>query len=175
MRLIDKPGLAPIRPLLDDPSVTEIMINGPHQVFVERDGRMQEVGQVFATPAQLDLLVDNLVVAAGRGLNARTPMADFRLEDGSRVNVAIAPVSLQGPAVTIRKFTAVVKSLLSNDIPRLDAFIRPSAEIWPNPRTWPVSWATSPNVMHPGWVLMLISPIPTPKRPPPVPQNCEGT
>lgn len=111
MRLIDKPGLAPIRHLLEDEAVTEIMINGPHQVFVERQGRMQEVPSVFATPAQLDLLVDNLVVAAGRGVNARTPMADFRMEDGSRVNVCIAPVSLQGPAVTIRKFTHAVKTL----------------------------------------------------------------
>lgn len=111
MRLIDKPGLAPIRHLLEDEAVTEIMINGPHQVFVERQGRMQEVASVFATPAQLDLLVDNLVVAAGRGVNARTPMADFRMEDGSRVNVCIAPVSLQGPAVTIRKFTHAVKTL----------------------------------------------------------------
>ncbi|MCC6163603.1 MAG: CpaF family protein [Acidobacteria bacterium] len=111
MRLIDKPGLAPIRPLLDDPSVTEIMINGPQQVFVEREGRMQEVPSVFATPAQLDLLVDNLVVASGRGVSARTPMADFRMEDGSRVNVCIAPVSLQGSAVTIRKFTHAVRTL----------------------------------------------------------------
>lgn len=111
MRLIDKPGLTPIRHLLEDEAVTEIMINGPHQVFVERQGRMQEVPSVFATPAQLDLLVDNLVVAAGRGVNARTPMADFRMEDGSRVNVCIAPVSLQGPAVTIRKFTHAIKTL----------------------------------------------------------------
>lgn len=111
MRLIDKPGLAPIRHLLDDPTVTEIMINGPQQVFVERDGRMQELASVFATPAQLDLLVDNLVVAAGRGVNARAPMTDFRMEDGSRVNVCIPPVSLQGPAVTIRKFTHAVRTL----------------------------------------------------------------
>ena len=109
MRIIDKPGLAPIRHLLEDPAVTEIMINGPHQVFVERDGRMDEVPTVFTEPAQLDLLVDNLVVAAGRGVNVRTPMVDFRMEDGSRVNICIAPVSLQGPAVTIRKFTHAVR------------------------------------------------------------------
>lgn len=111
MRLIDKPGLAPIRHLLEDAAVTEIMINGPQQVFVERDGRMQELPPVFATSAQLDLLVDNLVVAGGRGVNARSPMADFRMEDGSRVNICIAPVSLQGPAVTIRKFTHAVRTL----------------------------------------------------------------
>ncbi len=111
MRLIDKPGLAPIRSLLEDPTVTEIMINGPAQVWVERSGRMVELVSPFSQPAQLDLLVDNLVVAAGRGVNARTPMLDFRMEDGSRVNVCIPPVSLQGPAVTIRKFTHAVRSL----------------------------------------------------------------
>ena len=66
---------------------------------------------MFEQPAQLDLLVDNLVVAAGRGVNARMPMVDFRMEDGSRVNICIAPVSLQGPAVTIRKFTHAVRTL----------------------------------------------------------------
>ena len=111
MRIIDKPGLAPIRSLLEDPAVTEIMINGPQQLFVERDGRMIELPTPFSQPSQLDLLIDNLVVGAGRGVNARTPMLDFRMEDGSRVNVCIAPVSLQGPAVTIRKFTHAVRTL----------------------------------------------------------------
>lgn len=111
MKLLDKPGVAPIRSLLEDPAVTEIMINGPWQVFVERGGRMEEVSGVFADAAQLDLLVDNLVVSAGRGVNARTPMVDVRMDDGSRVNICIAPVSLQGAAVTIRKFTHAVRSL----------------------------------------------------------------
>jgi pilus assembly protein CpaF len=111
MKLIDKPGVAPLRPLLEDPTVTEIMINGPRQVYVERHGTMQEVPTMFEQPAQLDLLVDNLVVAAGRGVNVRSPMVDFRMEDGSRVNICIAPVSLQGPAVTIRKFTHSVRTL----------------------------------------------------------------
>ncbi len=87
------------------------MINGPRQVFVERHGQMIEVPDVFADPSQLDLLVDNLVVAAGRDVNVRAPMVDFRMDDGSRVNICIAPVSLLGPAVTIRKFTHAVKTL----------------------------------------------------------------
>lgn len=111
MRLFDKPGIAPIRPLLEDPAITEILVNGPGQVFVERDGRMVEIPSPFAIPGDLDLLVDNLVVGSGRGVNARTPMLDLRLDDGSRVNVCIAPVSLQGPAVTIRKFTKSVRAL----------------------------------------------------------------
>jgi pilus assembly protein CpaF len=111
MATFDKPGLAPIRPLMEDPSISEIMINGPYQLFVERGGRMIEVPTVFTHPSQLDLLVDNLLVAAGRGVNARSPMADFRMEDGSRVNVCIAPVSVHGPTVTIRKFTRIVRTL----------------------------------------------------------------
>jgi pilus assembly protein CpaF len=126
MRLIDKPGLAPIRHLLEDAAVTEIMINGPQQVFVERAGQMVEVPAIFTHPSQLDLLVDNLVVAAGRGVSARAPMADFRMGDGSRVNVCIAPVSLQGPAVTIRKFTHAVRSF--NDLVRAGTLTMRMAE-----------------------------------------------
>jgi pilus assembly protein CpaF len=111
MRMIDKPGLLPIKRLMEDPSVTEIMINGFDQVFVEREGRMVEVPKVFIHPAQLDFLVDNLVVAVGRGVTARVPMVDFRMDDGSRVNVCIPPVALQGATVTIRKFTRAVKTL----------------------------------------------------------------
>ena len=116
MRIIDKPGLAPIRHLLEDATVTEIMINGPQQIYVERGGQMVEVPSTFSHPSQLDLLIDNLVVAAGRGVNARSPMVDFRMDDGSRVNICIAPVSLQGPAVTIRKFTHTVRTF--NDLVR---------------------------------------------------------
>ncbi|WP_239490475.1 CpaF family protein [Luteitalea sp. TBR-22] len=126
MQMIDKPGLAPIRHLLEDPAITEIMINGSQQVYVERAGQMVEVPGVFTHASQLDLLVDNLVVAAGRGVNARSPMADFRMDDGSRVNVCIAPVSLQGPAVTIRKFTHAVRTF--NDLVRHGTLTMPMAE-----------------------------------------------
>ena len=116
MRIIDKPGLAPIRHLIEDPAITEIMINGPQQLYVERAGQMVEIPPIFTDPAQLDLLVDNLVTAANRGVNVRSPMVDLRMDDGSRVNICIAPVSLHGPAVTIRKFTHTVRSL--NDLVR---------------------------------------------------------
>lgn len=111
MRSLDKPGLLPIKPLMEDPSVTEIMINGPYQLFVERHGQMVEQPTVFAQPSQLDLLVDNLLVAAGRAVNTRAPMVDLRMEDGSRVNICVPPASLHGPVVTIRKFTHAVRSL----------------------------------------------------------------
>lgn len=114
MRMIDKPGLTPIKRLMEDPSITEIMINGHDQVFVERAGRMELVPKVFMHPAQLDLLIDNLVVSVGRGVTARSPMVDLRMDDGSRVNICIPPVSLQGGTVTIRKFTKSVKTL--NDL-----------------------------------------------------------
>lgn len=111
MPILDKPGLLPIKALMEDPSVTEIMINGPYQLFVERGGRMIELQPVFSHPQQLGLLVDNLMTVAGRAVNARVPMVDLRLEDGSRVNVCIAPVALHGPTVTIRKFTHAVRTL----------------------------------------------------------------
>jgi pilus assembly protein CpaF len=117
MHLLDQPGLLPLKPLMEDPSVTEIMINGPYQLFVERAGRIIELPSVFSQPAQLGLLVDNLMTAAGRTVNTRTPMVDLRLEDGSRVNVCIAPVALHGPTVTIRKFTHAVRTL--DDLVRL--------------------------------------------------------
>lgn len=111
MRTIDKPGVHPIRPLLDDPTVTEIMINGYHQVYVERHGKMIEVPKVFSNPKQLEVLVDNLIGATGRAVTAKQPMVDFRLEDGSRVNICIPPVSINGATVTIRKFTKSLKDL----------------------------------------------------------------
>ncbi|MBX7196671.1 MAG: Flp pilus assembly complex ATPase component TadA [Sandaracinaceae bacterium] len=111
MRTIDKPGVLPIRHLLLDPSITEIMINGPHQIFVERGGLMSEVKGLFTSPAQLEQLVDNLIGPTGRAVTARSPMVDFRLEDGSRVNICIAPISLHGATLTIRKFTRSIRSL----------------------------------------------------------------
>lgn len=111
MRTIDKPGVQPIRALLDDPTITEIMINGHHQVYVERHGQMVEVPKVFGNAKQLEVLVDNLIGATGRTVTAKAPMVDFRLEDGSRVNICIPPVSINGATVTIRKFTKSLKEL----------------------------------------------------------------
>jgi pilus assembly protein CpaF len=111
MRTLDKPGVLPIRHLLLDPSITEIMINGHQQVFVEKGGQMVPVRGLFNSPAQLEMLVDNLIGPTGRAVTARAPMVDFRLEDGSRVNICIAPISLHGATITIRKFTRSLKTL----------------------------------------------------------------
>ncbi|MBI5722448.1 MAG: CpaF family protein [Planctomycetes bacterium] len=100
----DSPALQPIRPLLLDPQITEIMINGPSQVFVEKGGVMQDAGLQFQ-PEALSRLISAFLQPSGREVSSSTPYADFRLPDGSRGNVIIPPISLNGPVITIRKFT----------------------------------------------------------------------
>ncbi len=111
---LDHPGLAPIRHLLEDAQVTEIMINGPERVYVERGGRMQAEA-VRLDERSLDRLIQALLQPSGRTVSASAPNADFRLPDGSRGNAIIPPLAVDGPAVTIRKFTrslATVADLL---------------------------------------------------------------
>jgi len=111
---LDHPGLAPLRPLLEDGQVTEIMINGPQRAYVERGGRMEPVS-LDLTEATLDRLIQALLQPSGRSVSASSPYVDFRLPDGSRGNVIIPPLAVDGPAVTIRKFTrslATVSDLL---------------------------------------------------------------
>ena len=97
-------GLGPLEPLLRDDAVTEIMVNGPHGVFVERHGRIEETRAAFANEAHLMRIIDRIVTQMGRRIDEASPMVDARLPDGSRVNVVIPPLSLCGPTVTIRKF-----------------------------------------------------------------------
>jgi pilus assembly protein CpaF len=105
MKFLDHPALQIIRPLMLDPAVTEIMINGPRQVYVERKGVMELVPIEFSGEPQLNQLISALLQSSGRDVSSATPFADFSLPDGSRGNVTIAPISLIGPVVTIRKFT----------------------------------------------------------------------
>ena len=109
MEFLDHPSLRPIRELMLDPEVTEIMINGPGQVYVERRGAMGPTAVRFASEAALNQLISALLQPAGRDVSSSTPFAAFRLPDGSRGNVTIAPVSLIGPVITIRKFTKQLK------------------------------------------------------------------
>jgi pilus assembly protein CpaF len=102
------PALGPIRELMEDPDVTEIMINGPEQVFVERHGLMELTGLRFADADDLRRLVEVLLRPTQRSVSSATPYADFRLADGSRGNVVIPPIALDGPVVTIRKFTRLL-------------------------------------------------------------------
>lgn len=97
-------GLGPIEPLLKDPSVSEIMVNGPHQVYVERQGKIERTNVTFNDETHLLHIIDRIVSPIGRRVDESVPYVDARLKDGSRVNVIIHPLSLKGPILTIRKF-----------------------------------------------------------------------
>jgi len=97
-------GLDVLQPLVDDPSVTEIMINGPDDVFIEQDGKLFKKNVSFGSNEKLENVIQNIVAKVNRTVNESTPIVDARLQDGSRVNVVLPPIALNGPTVTIRKF-----------------------------------------------------------------------
>lgn len=97
-------GLDVLQPLVDDPSVTEIMINGPDDVFIEQNGKLFKKDVSFGTNEKLENVIQNIVAKVNRTVNESTPIVDARLKDGSRVNVVLPPIALNGPTVTIRKF-----------------------------------------------------------------------
>jgi pilus assembly protein CpaF len=98
-------GHGPLEPLLRDPEITEIMVNGAHQIYIERNGRIFAVPARFASEAHLRRTIDKIVGHVGRRVDEAQPMVDARLSDGSRVNAVIAPVALDGSILTIRKFS----------------------------------------------------------------------
>jgi pilus assembly protein CpaF len=98
-------GLGPLQALLEDPAVSEIMVNHPHQVFVERAGRVSLSPVVFESAAQLRQVIDRIVSTVGRRVDESSPMCDARLRDGSRVNVVLPPLAIDGPCMSIRKFS----------------------------------------------------------------------
>lgn len=100
-------GLGPLEPLLKDDTVSDILVNSPHLVFVERRGMLEETNVRFKDDAHLARIIDRIVVAVGRRVDESTPLVDARLADGSRVNVAIRPVALDGALVSIRKFAKI--------------------------------------------------------------------
>lgn len=97
-------GLDVLQNIIDDDDVTEIMINGPDRIFIERDGKIFRYNEVFSSEERLNDLIQQMVAKVNRRVNEASPIADSRLSDGSRVNVVLEPVALDGPAVTIRKF-----------------------------------------------------------------------
>ena len=97
-------GYGPIQPLLDDPTVSEIMINRHDRVFIERQGRLEQSAIRFPDDEALVRLIDRIILPLGRRIDADNPTVDARLPDGSRVNAVIPPVALDGPSLTIRKF-----------------------------------------------------------------------
>ncbi len=100
-------GLGPIEPLLADPTVSDILINGAHQIYVERHGKIQLTDVSFSDDAHLMKIIDKIVSRVGRRVDESSPMVDARLPDGSRVNAIIPPLALDGPVVSIRRFAAV--------------------------------------------------------------------
>src|SRR5215216_2576224 len=98
-------GHGPLERLLEDESVTEIMVNGPFDIWVERKGRLQETTARFSDESHLRRIINKMVAQVGRRIDESSPMVDARLPDGSRVNAVIPPLSLTGPLVTIRKFS----------------------------------------------------------------------
>ncbi len=99
-------GLGPLEDLLADPTVEEVMVNGPHRVYVERDGRIEAIEVGFADEEELRNAIERILAPLGRRVDELSPMVDARLADGSRVNVVIPPLAIDGPALSIRRFGA---------------------------------------------------------------------
>ena len=97
-------GLGPLEPLLRDPEITEVMVNGPTRVWVERRGRIEPVDTRFADSEHLLHVIDRILAPLGRRLDEASPMVDARLPDGSRINAVVPPLSLDGPVLTVRRF-----------------------------------------------------------------------
>ncbi len=97
-------GYGPIHPLLLDEDISEIMVNGPEMVFVERKGKLEKTAVVFRDAAHVSHIIEKIVAPLGRRIDESMPMVDARLPDGSRVNAIIPPLALNGPTITIRKF-----------------------------------------------------------------------
>jgi pilus assembly protein CpaF len=103
--LRDTVGLGPLEQLLADATVTEVMVNGPDEVYVERGGRIETTEVRFSSERALRDAIERILAPLGRRVDELSPMADARLADGSRVNVVIPPLSVDGPALSIRRFT----------------------------------------------------------------------
>lgn len=110
-RVVDEAlGLGVLEPLLADASITEIMVNGPDSIFVERAGRVEQLPLRFASNEQLMQTIERIVSTVNRRVDESNPMVDARLPTGERVNVIIPPLALTGPTLTIRRFPARTRS-----------------------------------------------------------------
>ncbi len=97
-------GLDILQELIDDPAITEVMVNGPENIFIERDGRIYPSNRKFESVQKLEDVVQQIVSHSNRIINEACPIVDSRLPDGSRVNIVLSPVAMEGPIITIRKF-----------------------------------------------------------------------
>ena len=111
-------GLGPLEELMRDPSVTDILVNDPHTVYVERNGQLELTNITFADEAHLVRIIQRIVARLGRRIDEVSPMVDARLPDGSRVNAVVRPLALDGPALSIRRFGAeplTIDNLIANN------------------------------------------------------------
>ena len=119
-------GLGPLEALLKDPSISDILVNKSSQVFIEREGRIEETDIVFRDDKHLMQIIERIVSAVGRRIDESSPMVDARLADGSRVNAIIPPLALNGPALSIRRFRT--DRLGANDLVDRDSLTAPMLE-----------------------------------------------
>lgn len=120
-------GLGPLEPLLRDPEVSDIMINGPKVVFVERKGRLVKTNVSFNDDKHLMQIIERIVAAVGRRVDEQNPMVDARMVDGSRFNAIIPPLALDGPCVSIRRFGTI--PITAEDLVALGSCPRPILEV----------------------------------------------
>jgi pilus assembly protein CpaF len=97
-------GYGPLQPLLDDPEISEIMVNGKNDIYIEQKGKLTKANLTFENDDQIMRIIDRIILPLGRRVDADSPTVDARLPDGSRVNIVIPPVAIDGPTITIRKF-----------------------------------------------------------------------
>lgn len=126
-------GFGPINPLIQDPTVSEIMVNGPEQVYVEKKGKLVLSGVTFKDEQHVMRVIEKIVAPLGRRIDESSPMVDARLPNGSRVNAVIPPLALNGPTITIRKFSEkpfTVKDLINfgTITPNIAMFLRACVE-----------------------------------------------
>lgn len=119
-------GFGPLEPLLSDETITEIMVNGPRKIFIERQGKIERASVEFQNDEHVMRIIDRIIAPLGRRCDEAQPMVDARLPDGSRVNAVIPPVSLVGPTITIRKFAK--KPLTVDDLIRFGSMTTEVAE-----------------------------------------------
>jgi len=120
-------GLDMLQPLLDDPTVTEIMINGHEEIFIERQGKVARYGAAFESKERLEHIIQHVVGSVNRVVNESVPIVDARLPDGSRIHVVLPPVALKGPTVTIRKFPE--RPLMMDDLIEAGSITREASDM----------------------------------------------
>jgi pilus assembly protein CpaF len=120
-------GLGPLEPYMQDPDVTDILVNGPREVYVERLGRLQLTNTVFADDEHLMQIIQRIVARVGRRIDEQAPMVDARLPDGSRINAIIPPLALNGPVLSIRRFG--IQPLGLRDLIRFGSICPPMIQV----------------------------------------------